>query len=272
MKYNLSQRRVSGITSPIRTLPDFIIIGAKRCGTTSLYHYLGLHPSIKRSSHDHLGFFDDNYHLGMQFYRSFFPTIFEKKTCLKKTGKFLTYDVTSSYIQDAKNAERIHNVFPEIKLIAILRNPVDRAYSEYNLHCSTDPKMNDFEFYVDREIKEIEDNEKNNTSSDLNPFASGKKNYLRKGFYFEQLDPWFDLFPKENIHIISTEHLGERPNDVMKSIFGFLDVDYYQINTEKKHEKGNYKKMNDNTRERLQKFFASKNKKLYDLIGIDLGW
>lgn len=272
IKYNILQRKFYGITSPIRTLPDFIVIGAKRCGTTSLYHYLGLHPSIKKSSHDHLGFFDDNYHLGLQFYRSFFPTVFQQRSIIKRTGKFLTYDVTSSYIQDSKNAVRIHSLFPEIKLIAILRNPVDRAYSEYNLHLRADNKMQDFEFYVNQEILEIEDDEKNGVVGDLEPFTSGKKNYLRKGFYFEQLSPWFNLFPKKNIHIISTESLGEKPNEVLNGIFEFLGVTHHQINTEKKHEKGNYKKMNDSTKELLQKFFVPRNKKLYDLIGMDFDW
>ena len=75
IRYNFLQRHVYGITATIRTLPDFIVIGAKRCGTTSIYQYLENHPCIKKSSHDHIGFFDDNFSLGELFYRSFFPTL-----------------------------------------------------------------------------------------------------------------------------------------------------------------------------------------------------
>lgn len=272
IRYNILQRKFHGVTAPLRTLPDFLVIGAKRCGTTSLYHYLGLHPSIKRSTHDHLGFFDDNFHLGLQFYRSFFPTVVEKRACLKKTGMFATYDVTSSYIQDPKTAKRIHDIFPQIKLIAILRNPADRAYSEYNLQLRSDPSMKDFEFYVKNEMVEIENDEKSGLVIDAKLFAAGKKNYLRKGFYFEQFTPWFGLFPKDNIHIISTEQLGRNPDETMKDIFKFLGFPDHQINTEKRHEKGNYKIMNDDTRESLQKFFEPRNKKLYELIGKNFVW
>lgn len=101
----------------------------------------------------------------------------------------MAYDVTSSYIQDSENAKRIHSLFPEIKLIAILRNPIDRAYSEYNLHLRANTEMKDFEFYINREILEIGNNEKSDTLYDSKLFTSGKKNYLRKGFYFDQLVP-----------------------------------------------------------------------------------
>lgn len=272
VKYNLFQRKFHGITSPLRTLPDFIVIGAKRCGTTSLYHYLGSHPSIKKSSHDHLGFFDDNYHLGLQFYRSFFPTIFEKRKYIKETGKFLTYDVTSSYIQHYECAQRIHHLFPQIKLIAILRNPVDRAYSEYNLHLRVNDKMKEFEYYVNQEMIEIEEFEKNNQYVSSKLFTKDQKNYLKKGFYFEQLVPWFDLFPRENIHIISTEQLGMKPNEIMNDIFKFLNIEACQIDTEKKHEKGSYKELSADTRKLLQDFFMPKNKKLYGLIEKNFDW
>ena len=63
--HGLCKRHVYFITSPIRVLPDFFIIGVVRSGTTSLYHYLGQHPSIKNAAYDELGYFDDNYHLGI---------------------------------------------------------------------------------------------------------------------------------------------------------------------------------------------------------------
>ena len=79
------KRHFFGITSPLRVLPNFFVIGAGRTGTTSLYHYLDQHPSLSKSAYDELGFFDVNFHLGLHWYRSLFPSIFTKFRIKLKT-------------------------------------------------------------------------------------------------------------------------------------------------------------------------------------------
>ena len=84
IKHTLVKRHIYGWSAPIRVLPNVIIIGVVRSGTTSLYHYLAQHPSISKSAYDELGYFDSNYELGLNWYKSLFPTIFEKKKLEKK--------------------------------------------------------------------------------------------------------------------------------------------------------------------------------------------
>ena len=79
IKHVMLKRHVYAWSSPLRVLPDLIVIGVVRSGTTSLYHYLSQHPSIIKSAYDELGYFDSNYKLGLNWYKSFFPSIFEKK-------------------------------------------------------------------------------------------------------------------------------------------------------------------------------------------------
>ena len=67
LRYTVISRHVYGITFPFRVLPDFLVIGVGRSGTTSLYYYLDQHPSIVKSSYDEIGFFDDNFHLGLSW-------------------------------------------------------------------------------------------------------------------------------------------------------------------------------------------------------------
>ena len=129
--YLIFKRHYFGLTSPFRVLPDFFVIGAGRTGTTSLFHYLDQHPSIVKSAYDELGYFDVNFHLGLNWYRSLFPSKITKFISLQKTKAFLTYDVTPSYVRRPWTAQRIHSVFPNSKLIVVLRNPVDRCYSLY---------------------------------------------------------------------------------------------------------------------------------------------
>ena len=87
IKHVILKRHVYGWSSPLRVLPDLIVIGVVRSGTTSLYHYLSQHPSIVKSAYDELGYFDSNYKLGLNWYKSFFPSIFEKKKIERKNGK-----------------------------------------------------------------------------------------------------------------------------------------------------------------------------------------
>ena len=133
IKHIILKRHVYGWSSPLRVLPDLIVIGVVRSGTTSLYHYLSQHPSIIKSAYDELGYFDSNYQLGLNWYKSFFPSVFEKKKVIQKNKKFMTYDVTPFYIYNTKTPQRIHQILPNSKLIVILRNPVDRSYSNYFL-------------------------------------------------------------------------------------------------------------------------------------------
>ena len=151
IRYVLLQRHFYGITAPLRVLPDFFVIGVVRSGTTSLYHYLDEHPCITKSAYDELGFFDDNYHLGLNWYRSMFPTKSHKEKIIKKFGKFLTYDVTPFYIYNKISVERIFKAFPNSKIIAVLRNPIDRAYSNYFLG----DQKESFEKTIEREKEEL---------------------------------------------------------------------------------------------------------------------
>ena len=112
-RYGFCARPATYITSPLRVLPDFFVIGAVRSGTTSLFHYLGQHPCIESSAYDEIGYFDDNFHLGLSWYKSLFPTKFTKNKIKNKHGKFLTYDVTPFYIYNPLVAKRISELKAE---------------------------------------------------------------------------------------------------------------------------------------------------------------
>ena len=88
-RYGLIKRHFYYLTSSVRVLPNFFVIGAGRTGTTSLYHYLNQHPCITKSAYDELGYFDNNFHLGLNWYRSLFPTKFTQKKVVSKHNNFL---------------------------------------------------------------------------------------------------------------------------------------------------------------------------------------
>ena len=264
------KRHFFGITSPLRVLPDFFVIGAGRTGTTSLYHYLDQHPSLSKSAYDELNYFDVNFHLGLHWYRSLFPSIFTKYKIKLKTNFFMTYDVTPSYVRRPWNAERIKKLFPNTKLIIVLRNPVDRTYSHYHLAKK---------FGETRTFDELVKEDMNNIlkwkvdSKDDNYFGTKvEKSFLARGFYAEQLEKWFKLFSTNQIMIVPSEKLASDTQNTMSSIFKFLNLPEFKIPNTKKVNVSQYSKMNPATRKLLIDFFKPYNEELNNFSNIDFEW
>ncbi len=111
------------LTSGSRRLPDFIILGAQRAGTSSLYYYLSQHPQILPAVRKELHFFDDHYRRGLGWYRSQFPTRGARGT--------ITGEATPYYLSHPHAPARIQRLLPQARLIVLLRNPVERAISHY---------------------------------------------------------------------------------------------------------------------------------------------
>jgi hypothetical protein len=261
---------VYGITFPFRVLPDFLVIGVGRSGTTSLYYYLDQHPSIVKSSYDEIGFFDDNFHLGLSWYRSMFTTIFTKFLIKLKTKYFMTYEVTPWYVRRPWTARRIKKIFPNIKLIIVLRNPIDRTYSHYHLSTQNDEKR-DFKVVIKEDMKNI--SQWNITEKNDSYFSNQVQNSkLARGFYYEQIIPWFELFSKEQIMIISSEDLASKTQSTLREIFSFLELPIYDIKNTEKVNVSKYSKMDQETRNLLIDFFRPYNEKLFEYLNREFDW
>ena len=268
IKYNLLQRNFSGVTASLRRLPDFLVIGGKRCGTTTLYEFLRQHPSISNPPFDHMGFFDDNYRLGIDYYRSFFPI----KN--KRNDLMLNYDVTTSYLANPHVPERMHKHMPNVKLIILLRNPTTRAWSEYNSNLRTNKNLGTFESYIENEFDDLKNyNFFDKVNKNDYELTDPTKNFLKKGLYVYYLKKWFNLFPKKNFLILPTEIFAENENYVFKKIFEFLDLSNHEIKNLKRMEKVTYRNtLNPETKIKLDKFFVSPNKELFQIIDQKFDW
>ena len=155
VRYGLVKRHVYAATSPLRVLPECAVIGTGKCGTTALHYYLGQHPCIGSSAYDELGFFNENYHLGINWYKSLFPTVFYKKKMESKNKQCLFFDVTSTYMEEELTAKNVYEVNPNQKIIVILRNPVDRAYSHYHVNVKEKSEKRSFEDAIFEEMNRI---------------------------------------------------------------------------------------------------------------------
>ena len=271
--YQLIQRHIFAITGFIRVIPDFLVIGAKRCGTTSLYQHLSEHPCISRSPHDNIGFFNENYHLGINWYKSLFPTVFYKKKMESKNKQCLFFDVTSTYMEEELTAKNVYEVNPNQKIIVILRNPVDRAYSHYHVNVKEKSEKRSFEDAVFEEMNRIKSERIiQNKNKNLRVFTPNNIHYLKKGFYALQLKSWFKIFPREQILVLSTEEFQEDQNLIYKKIFDFLNIPNMKIKSIEKMEKGNYIPMKHDTRNLLLDYFRQYNHELFEFINSEFDW
>lgn len=245
-------------TAHLRKLPDFIIIGTQRGGTTSLYRYLTAHQDVGSALRKEVHFFDHYYEKGIDWYLANFPMRSEAPVM----GEASPY-----YLFHPDVPERVHRLLPRAKFIALLRNPVDRAYSQYQMQLRNSGETLSFEDAIDRE------REKLSSSDDPGSQTWRRSSYLRRGVYAEQLERWMSVFPREQFLIIKSEDFYENPKRVLHETLEYLGLQPWSPSDFKAHNQRTYATdMNPATRKRLEEYFAPYNQQLYGLISRDLGW
>ncbi len=200
-----------------QTLPNFLVIGTEKGGTTWLYQQLKKHPDIFLPESKELHFFNryssnlvnrNNFTLGLQWYGDFFKG---------HKGQKAIGEVTPMYICDPEAPGRIKETLPDAKLIAVLRNPVNRAYSHYWM-----AKNKKHVKLCFRKIIETEE-----------------PRFIKRGLYYEQLEVYYKLFKPEQILVIFYEEVFENPSFWMARVCDFLGIDgsFYSRNDISLHEK-----------------------------------
>ena len=214
-------------------LPNFLIIGAPKAGTTALYHYLSEHPQIYMSPHKEPRFFAlegepiENFRGPGDLTNLKLVTDIENyRTLFKEVSNEVAIGEASVwYLYSPKAPERIRHYIPDAKLIAILRDPVERAYSNF-LHLvrvDLEP-LTDFAQAMSAQEERISNN------------WSPRWHYKQRGFYYAQLKRYFDQFDRDQIRIYLYEDFTTNSIDVLQDIFRFLGVDdTFVPDTSQKH-------------------------------------
>ena len=261
-------------TSSIRILPDFIIIGSSKAGTWAIHNYLLQHPDIDYSARN-IHFFEYAYSNKISWYKSHFPTKLYKSLVESiHKRKCLMSEHTSTYLHHPLIPQRVKDSIPDVKLIVSLRNPIDRAYSNYHMFVRIGVEKRTFEDAVFSEIKRIEIIKENDNFQIKNPNFSNcvEFNYLRHGTYVDKLENWLKFFRREQFCIVENKDLSKNPQQVLDKIFEFLNVPHFKLRQEERWNVGKYKKMKESTRKTLEDFFKPYNERLYKLLGQNFSW
>ncbi len=182
--------------------PDYIGIGAMKAASGWIFKSIELHPEVSDNTQKEFNFFNKayNYEKGIEYYYS----IFSQHPPNKIKGEF-----TPSYMLSPQVASLIYKDLPNVKLIACLRNPADRAYSDYRYNIQEGGRFRIYASFEDTIKKD--------------------RDFVERGFYYKQLKPYFDLFPRENILVVFFENLKKNPKAFIQEIYKFLglkDLDF----------------------------------------------
>jgi hypothetical protein len=262
------------LTNPLRVLPDFLIVGAKKCGTTALYSYLTEHPSIAPAYKKEIYFFNAFWGKGKGFYRAYFPTRFERSRGTIGNQPMLTGEATPDYLFHPSVPERIQQLLPKVRLIVILRNPIDRAYSFYNHNLRAGLETLSFEQAIEQEPQRLEGElEKIQADPGYFSYHYMQHSYCTRGVYVDQLQDWARRFDSEQMLVLKTEDLNQSPAETLKTASEFLGLPYHPPAKFKKlNAAPYYVAMQPATREKLQAWFEPHNQRLYEFLGRDLEW
>jgi hypothetical protein len=194
-------------------LPNFILAGAPKSGTSSLWSYIRQHPDVFMPEDKELFYFDFNYDRGVDWYRKQFSG---------HTDEQAIGEATVWYMRWQSVPERMHEVLPDVKLIFVLRNPIDRARSNFwhDFRSGKYPFTMTFSEFIRSPIRD-------------------NRSIISSGRYFEHFQRFEQHFNRSQFIIFLTKDLKERPDDVLRDIYNFLGVDpSFLPNTQERLQKG----------------------------------
>jgi len=236
----------------IGSFPDFVIIGAQKCGTTAFYRLLTKHPHVEPAGLREVHFFDrtDRFEKGAKWYRRCFPS-----PQWRNGRRSITGEKTPYYLFHPDVPRRMAEVVPLVRLIVLLRNPVDRAYSHY--HHATSP---------------MRGNRRTEHRSFEEAIEQKDSSYLPRGIYVDQLLRWSEYFSKEQMLVLKSEDFFSHTTETLRSVQDFLDLPYQQLDLPPRETRDRYEPMDPETRRRLETYFEPHNQRLYEYLGVDFGW
>jgi hypothetical protein len=299
-----AKQRFRSATSRARILPSFLIIGAQRAGTTTLFDYLLRHPDIRGPLHGgevswtrkEIHFFDERFQLGVDWYRSYFPLAASRRMARLRGRDLVVGEATPYYMFHPLVPERVAATIPDVKLIALLRDPVARAYSHYQMMLRSGRETLSFEDALAAEADRLAvdgglDAVVEAGFGDDRPWRHHHHRhhaYFSRGLYAEQLERWLEYFPREQLLILHAEDLFARPVEGYTEALGLLGLPPHELDAPTKRpttaspdrpwsrqetrNRAAYEPIDPEVRARLEDRYAEPNARLALLLGTNFAW
>lgn len=255
------------VTAPARRLPNTLIVGAQKSGTTSLYNYLCRNPRVQPATTKEIHYFDNHYEKGRLWYRSHFPYRWQDAG--------VVVEGTTGYMFFDGALPRLQTTLPDAKLIAVLRDPVERAYSHYRharrgmgRHRATEERP--FGDALRDDMRKAQDGPILGRIDNEHYLTDRYYAYVRRGIYHPQIERLFNRYG-DDVLVLRSRRLFDETQDVMDRVFSFLGLPPHTIDTDRVYNRGGYSREIPMADE-LRAFFRPYNRELYDLLGETWDW
>lgn len=262
------------LTGSLRLLPDFVMLGTQRGGTTTLYRYLVRHPCVAPAFGQEVHFFDDNFHRGVRWYRAHFPLTLHKDYVRKvRRLTLISGEASGYYLVHPHALRRISKLIPHVKLIVLLRNPVDRAWAHYHQSINKGETL-PFEEAIRTEEARLSGERGKMLADDTYVSRKYRRySYLTRGIYVDQLKEVMSVFPEQQVLILKSEDLlFDNPAEVLRRTVAFLELPMWEPSRYTTYGRDYYPPMKARTRTWLVDFFNDYNRRLYEYLGVNFGW
>ncbi|MGA1051177.1 MAG: sulfotransferase domain-containing protein [Ilumatobacteraceae bacterium] len=247
-------------TAALRAEPDFIIIGVHKCGTTSLYAELSAHRQVLPAVVKEVSYFQGTLRvkLGFGLYRAHFPL----RRQLAGPVRRVTGEATPGYIYSIAAADRIRDRLPNCKLLVVIRDPTDRAMSNYdNLW-----RRGQEERPIGQAIRSSLEAARTVTNSDVDACLD-ISNYVERGLYARFLGPWYERFPPEQILVVSLEELVADTRQTMAEVCEFIGIEPPTTDAPfAKRNDSREKHLDPTIVPELDEFYREPNRELADML------
>jgi len=258
--------RLGSLTGAIRSHPNFLIVGAQKGGTSSLFKYIIQHPDIEGSWKKEVHFFCRNFSKGENWYKGFFPLkVFSRN---KTLGECTPYYLFHPFV-----ARRVKSMYPKMKIIMVLREPISRAYSHYNMRVKWGDETNSFREAIIKEEERLDLNLINLENPDFISSNHVNYSYLSRGKYIEQIENWKKYFPMKQMLILFSDDLYKNPRKTMDQVYDFIGVKSYDSDKFKTVNQGLYKtRISELDKGYLREYFSQYNDRLFKFLGKENIW
>lgn len=265
------RRATAQATRRWRTLPDYLILGTQKGGTSSLYNHLCKHPDVASATIKEIHYFTRSIEKGEEWYRGHFalePLLAARSRI--RGRRPLSGDSSPDYLFNLHAPRRAAALLPDARLLVLLRNPVDRAFSHYRHRIRKGLESRSFEEAIAQELETVADDiARLETPEFYDSFEYVKRAYLTRGLYARQLRAWFAAYPRDRFLLIRSEDFFNDPRAVYARVLAFLGLPEWQPKEMRKYNFfGESRTMPEETRRRLQEFFEPYNRELAELTGI----
>lgn len=228
-------------------LPDFIIVGAEKGGTIALWENLNRHPGVylpidrESATPREIHFFDDNWERGLDWYRARFDR-----------PELVQGEKTPAYMADRQVHARMGESVPDAKLLFLLREPCQRAYSSWNM------------------MRQLPADHWNHTDLEFEAALQKIPKLIERGRYIEHIESLLMHYPRSQCHFVVSERLRDDPEREMQDILDFLRVQAFSGDWRRYHERPYVEPMNSETRLRVMDFYAPLNRRLFEFLGEEI--